>query len=205
MKLNELLKNAFTKSDLDQNYHLGSKELKVIKEALLQCEEFKDVDELIIMDAPSSEFKNKDGSTFNIHSNTTKLMKDTKYKGTCYLYSISLSPCFYSRLLATVKNNVGFIPAIINPNTYETEKIITVAVPVDSEKEQIKTILLNLANDLDNINEYALPQERSIGIRGFFLEEMHETNSKELVIEDNEPIVKDVYRPEPEIIIFNKK
>jgi len=34
---------------------------------------------------------------------------------------------------------------------------------------------------------------------------MHETNSKELVIEDNEPIVKDVYRPEPEIIIFNKK
>jgi len=202
MKLKELLQTIF-ENDISKEYQLKPEDLKLIKNQLLQCDEFKNVDELIIMDAPNGEFKNKDNSTFNVHAFVHKFMKDTKYKGTCYLYYIGLSPGIYNRPLDQVKNNIGFIPSLINPHTFESEKIITISVPVDSNKEQIKTILLNLVDDLDNLKEYTLPQGRNIVIRGLFLEEGHEPNSKEMVTEDNKCIIKDVYRPEAEVIILN--
>lgn len=200
MKLTELLKTVF-KDDITKEYRLGPNELKLIKDQLLLCDEFKNVDELIIMEAPNGEFKNKDESTFVVNSHTTKLMKDTKYKGTCYLYNISLSPLMYTSALNPVKDGIGFVPAIVSSISYDTQSNIIITFPCGN-KEELKSSLLKVIDNLDNLQEYTIPQFRHIAIRGFFLEEVPENNTKELVIEDNKPVVKDVYRPEPEIIEF---
>jgi len=198
MKLTELLKTVF-KDDITKEYRLGPNELKLIKDQLLLCDEFKNVDELIIMEAPNGEFKNKDESTFVVNSYTTKLMKDTKYKGTCYLYNITLSPKFYLDFLATQKNGIGLIYNLFDLNKNEPFNFLKVAFKT---KEELKFKLENLLNDFDSLDQYDLPEQRNIIIRGFFLEEVPENNTKELAIEDNNPVVKDVYRPEPEIINF---
>jgi len=203
MKLVELLQSVYKNANLE-DYFLGPKELTLIKDQLLQCDEFKGVDKLIIMNAPNEEFKNEDNSTFLINSFVHKFYKNTKFKGTCYLYCINLSPVFYNKPLQDVKNNVGFIPKIVDSKDYNLYSKIIISIPEynDTHKNELKTILSNLINDLDNLKDYSLPEERSIMLRGFFLQETPEPNSQELVIEDNVPVIKPTYKPEGEIIIL---
>jgi len=90
-------------NDLMQHNILIGKSLKPCEEAILNCDEFKDVDELIIIESPS--LANTDDEIFDSYS--YKISNKTKFLGKAYLYSIGLTPRLYD------ENNKPFHSIIV--------------------------------------------------------------------------------------------
>lgn len=87
MKLEEFLQDYFKKiGSINGNYIIEGAEINLIKDALLTCDEFKGVKQLVVFEKPSEEI---DGRAFNPAA--TKFNGEN-FRGEIGLYSIFLSP-----------------------------------------------------------------------------------------------------------------
>jgi hypothetical protein len=103
--------------------------IPMIKEKLLQCEEFSGIEELIILDSPNiAEVNietgqvvtspNSDEKTKIIQTKSVIIESGLRFKGKFYLYSFTLTPAVYDTcsLLTPVKDNITIGPAIFDNN-----------------------------------------------------------------------------------------
>ena len=180
MKLKELLDEVFevfqpvkAKGDcsfISGELHLASQHLKLLKDRLLECEEFKDVTEFNIIDTPHLETSDK--RTFATY--TMKLPKDAKFSGRVFLYSIGLSPEVYDPKTCydPVKDGACITPTIYDAESFvPMKKIILAHNPEcnsDFESDYKKLLHDLLDKVLDNPLDYQAKGERSIMVRGIF-------------------------------------
>ena len=160
MKLSEFLPDVFRlvgKGINTDDYVLLPEVLKIpfVKEGLLQCEEFANIEELIILDHPSmQEIDVETGKIITSSGGTekTKVIKTvssiiksgTKFKGKLYLYSFALTPtvCDANDLLKPVKDNIT-----IGPTLYDNENFIPIIPLVMFVNVELIQDNLSLAND----------------------------------------------------------
>ena len=154
---------------------LHSKVLEEVKDELLKFDAFSECDDLEIVHFP--KFKSEEGKTLT--AQTYKYSEGIKFKGKCYLYSISLTPELYdpSKMLVPVKNGAAISPAIYNPMTFEPTKHILLTwspemaqdLSVTKDETTLRNDIHKLLDDvLDNPEEYRMKGTRHIMIRGVF-------------------------------------
>lgn len=179
MKLKDLLDVIFNeeylqKSDGIIDTTLSFDLLEKIKETLMECDEFKDADEFVILKAPCVDNeKNK-----IIQSMIYKIDENTKFKKRVYLYSVSLTPEIFNpeSIHRPVKNGACISPAIYNFETMApTKKIVLEFSPEEMQdgevnKENLKRQELhNLLDEvLNNPKDYHVKGEKGVVVRGIF-------------------------------------
>ncbi len=193
MKLEELIKNVFDdRTNIIKNEGLestlkdiligtsfdsvlNSVDLEKIKDELLKTDAFSECEDLEIVHYPTFKL----GEDKVLTTQTHKYGEDTKYRGKCYLYSISLTPEMYdpSKMLEPVKNGAAISPAIYNPMTFEPTKHILLTwspemaqdLSVTKDETTLRNDIHKLLDDvLDNPEEYRMKGTRHIMIRGVF-------------------------------------
>ena len=180
MKLEEFVtKLCDEKSDLGTtpffDPHLNSKELEEVKDDLLKFDVFSECDDLEIVHIPA--FVLEDGKA--VLAQSFKYKEGMKFKGKCYLYSISLTPEMYDPIKAfePVKNGASISQTIYDPMTFEPRKHILLSwspeMAQDLRGSNDETTLRNdihklLDDVLDNPEEYRTKGTRHVLIRGVF-------------------------------------
>jgi hypothetical protein len=156
-------------------------QLKIIKDELLQCEEFSEVKELIIIDA--STLENINGKIFK--SQSYRLTDKIKFSGKAYIYSLSLAPEQWKidDLNKSVKDGISISPIIYDQETLEPKaKIIVEYSPINGDETEI---LNRLKLALDNPDEYKIKGKREVIVRGIFEEIVHTDNIAEYMIKND--------------------
>lgn len=175
MKLKELLKDSFEGlSQMENNGFptINGNVLEQLKDSLIQTDEFKDVDELIIMKFPSVMDDNKK----ILNAQSYKVSDSTKFKKRCYLYSISLTPEVFdpNAIYNPVKNGACISPTIYNPSDFKIKKKIVLDYFIEDFQDNFnskKKELHDLLDDvLNNPDEYRVSGDRGIIVRGIFEE-----------------------------------
>jgi len=179
MKLSELLLEVFENGPVIKevkldattlqfdDYRLGPAELKELKPRLLECDEFKDVDELIILDSPSLEHQSGIMPTV-----TRKMGDDVTFKKRVFLYSISLTPEIYSPedLNKPVKDNAYISHTVYNALDMTPNKFICLGYSPEGLQDDVfmKRMQLHTLLDkiLDNPQDYIPTPKRGIMLRG---------------------------------------
>jgi len=176
MKIKELLDKVIEPHF--RNDKMIPKYLKLYKDQLLKCEEFKDIDDLIIIDEP--DFTLGDGDldeSFN--SKYIKLDSDIKLKGTVYLYGISLTPELFNPCLhlTQFKENALVTPTMYDPKNLTPYQYFMIKWSPEFAQDMIGTgqepdlrkILHDKLDELiDNQEKYRIKGERGVMIRGVF-------------------------------------
>ena len=166
---------------------LHSKVLEEVKDELLKFDAFSECDDLEIVHFP--KFKSEEGKTLT--AQTYKYSEGIKFKGKCYLYSISLTPELYdpSKMLVPVKNGAAISPAIYNPMTFEPTKHILLTwspemaqdLSITKDETTLRNDIHKLLDDvLDNPEEYRIKGTRHVLIRGVF-----EVTNEDINLEPN--------------------
>ena len=167
MKLQNLLSDALLNPSINsETTDLTGEMLNQIKDSLLKCEEFSDVDELIILDTPNLTIGTK-----NFTCSTLKIGSSTKFRKRAYVYGIYLSPiCFnIASLSNTFKKGASILPTQYDPYSFEPFKTIILKYNPTDENCEVNT--QKLLNDvIENPEKYEHTGERSIMIRGIFEE-----------------------------------
>ena len=183
MKLKVLLEDVFKDGEINsydtlssigiKNYTLyGEKELSVIKEKLLDCEEFSEVTELELVSTPVISV---DGNPLMVQS--FKISDGVKLMGKGYLLSVMLSPEMYdpNKVNEPVKDGACITPTFYNAETFEpTKKIVLTYSPERpanemGSEELIRQELHDLLDKVfDNPEEYVVKGERGVLVRGVF-------------------------------------
>ena len=192
MKLEEFVTKIYNErpelnTDGFFNPFLNSKVLEEVKDELLKFDAFSECDDLEIVHFPT--FKLEDGKTLTMQ--TYKYSEGIKFKGKCYLYSISLTPELYdpSKMLEPIKNGAAISPAIYNPMTFEPTKHILLTwspemaqdLSVTKDETTLRNDIHKLLDDvLDNPEEYRMKGTRYITIRGVF-----EVTNEDINLEPN--------------------
>ena len=170
MKLKELLEKFGQPDEFSVTPLLyGKKQLEPLKEQILQCEEFSECTELHILDFPKLEFKiNK--KVLSVQS--YKLNDDSRFKGKCYLLSLSLTPEMYdpSLILTSVKDGAAISNTMYDPNTFMPTKKILLDYTLDNDSNDRNYLHKLLDNVLDNPEDYRVKGERYLMVRGLFEE-----------------------------------
>lgn len=180
MKLEEFVKKIYDeKLDLGMTPSFGpilnSKELEEVKDELLKFDVFSECDDLEIVHYPTFKL----GEDKTLTTQTFKYEEGIKFKGKCYLYSISLTPVMYNpnQLIKPVKNGAAIGPVVYDPITFEPRKhILLTWLPemvqdiynIDTEQEQRQIIHKLLDDVFDNPKEYETKGKREVLIRGVF-------------------------------------
>jgi hypothetical protein len=181
MKLKELLTEIFGETPNNDNQFgfdgltlYGRDNLSQYKERILQCEEFSECTELNFMNMPML-LSNDD---LPIRDGSYKLVEGQKFKGVCYLLSLSLTPEVFNpdTLHTPVKDGVCITPTVYNPETFEPfKKIVLQYNPeraqdglVDGEYELKMEMKDLLDKVLDNPYDYQVKGERGVLVRGVF-------------------------------------
>jgi hypothetical protein len=193
MKLEDLIKNVFDdRANIIKNEGsestlkdiligtsfdsvLNSVDLEKIKDELLKTDAFSECEDLEIVHHPIFKL----GEDKVLTTQTHRYGEDIKYRGKCYLYSISLTPEMYdpSKMLEPVKNGAAISPAIYNPMTFEPTKHILLTwspemamdLSVTKDETTLRNDIHKLLDDvLDNPEEYRMKGTRHIMIRGVF-------------------------------------
>lgn len=180
MKLKELLDEIFKDGPIEQekfgiiDYTLyGKKHLELIKDKLLQLEEFSELDELTILDHPTYEI---DGNVYT--TNTYKLVEGQKFGGKGFLLSVSLTPETYDpdTIHTPVKDGACISQTVYDPETFEPfKKIVLQFSPeriqdgISNHENLIRQELHELLDKiLDNPQDYQVKGERHVLVRGVF-------------------------------------
>ena len=182
MKTKELLDKIFENKSVETingigQYTMMPEHLKLYKDQLLKCEEFKDVEELIIIDHPSLSLGTKYEA--NMHSKTAKLGDNIKIKGTVYLYSISLTPEIYEPYLnfSQFKENALVTPIMYNYKDFTPYKYFMIKWAPESAQDihginHAPALRKSLHDKLDELiddeEKYRIKGERGVMIRGVF-------------------------------------
>lgn len=167
MKIKELIPLWITELDHVTGFSVAVKKqiMKENFELIKNCDEFSDVDELILLESPMV----KDGEGNIIDIPTFKLNDKMKFKGKCYIYSISETPKTYNTedLLTPVKDGVSVSPILYNYKDFSPYKTIVLPYNFNEPSEKLHELLDKV---LDNIDEYTIPFTNDILIRGIFEE-----------------------------------
>ncbi len=147
--------------------------LKLFKEQLQSCDEFKYVD-LEILNLPN--IVNETGD-LQISSGSLLITDNIKLSGRIYIYSIWLTPEMYSpnEIIQVVKDNAGITPTMFDEEDFTPHKYIIMkfspeelqnvkASNVDSP-DRLKSLLEKVLN---NPAEYQVKGRRDVVIRGIF-------------------------------------
>lgn len=193
MKLKELIAEITSSTEC-----LYGEELNPYKERILQCEEFSECEELIIMKYPVTILENGR----NVQNVTYKQQEGQKFKGKCYLLSLSLTPQMFDpkTMHTPVLDGACITPTMYDPTTFEPKKKIVLefspefaqdytiyglgspSMIKDAEKngETIirKQLHETLDRILDNPDSYEIKGERALLVRGYF-EEIHSPSGVE--------------------------
>lgn len=180
MKLEEFVTKIYNErpelnTDGFFNPFLNSKVLEEVKDELLKFDVFSECDDLEIVHYPTFIVGNDKVLT----TQTFKYEEGMKFKGKCYLYSITLTPEMYDPIKAfePVKNGASISPAIYNPNTFEPTKHILLTwspemaqdLSVTKDETTLRNDIHKLLDDvLDNPEEYRMKGTRHVLIRGIF-------------------------------------
>lgn len=205
MKLENLINEILTPPDFQERLlenKLGIMDeciygpnLEPYKDKILECEEFAECEELIIMKFPVTI----DGDGNKIDTKTYKLTENQKFKGKCYLLSLSLTPEMFdpNKMYEPVLDGSCITPTVYDINTFEPrKKIIMEFSPeaaqdfeaINPENEIRKKLHERLDQILDNPENYRIKGTKGIMVRGMFevVETPLEVNKTPLVKVDTE-------------------
>jgi hypothetical protein len=154
---------------------LNSKVLEEVKDELLKLDVFSECDGLEIVHIPT--FVLEDGKPVLVQS--FKYKEGMKFKGKCYLYSISLTPEMYDPIKAfePVKNGASISRSVYDPITFEPRKHILLTWSPEmaqdlsgtNDEKTLRNDIHKLLDDvLDNPEEYRTKGTRHVLIRGVF-------------------------------------
>jgi len=165
--LKKVLNEIFIEKGLDNsdNNLLIIEFLKSYKDELLKFDEFKDVEEIIIMDSPS--IKNDNGEI--IQTKHYRLTENFKLKGKVYLYNILFTPpiCDMKDFYKEVKNGCSITHTMYDSTNFDLCKQIR--IKFNPWEENVKGKLHKLLDDiLDNPQEYEVKKSRDIIFVGIF-------------------------------------
>jgi hypothetical protein len=178
MKLKELIEIVeLSRNDngLYMDNLLYGKNLEKYKKIIMNTDEFKECDSLEILEHPL--VKDNNGEILN--TSTVKLSDVMKFKGKCYLLSLTLTPEMYdpNRLIKPVKNGAAMGPVIYDPMTFEPRKHILLTWSPEmaqdllgtNNEETLRNDIHKLLDDvLDNPEEYQTKGFRGVLVRGLF-------------------------------------
>ena len=178
MKLKELIEIVeLSRNDngLYMDNLLYGKNLEKYKKIIMNTDEFKECDSLEILEHPL--VKDNNGEVLN--TSTVKLSDVMKFKGKCYLLSLTLTPEMYdpNRLIKPVKNGAAMGPVIYDPMTFEPRKHILLTwspemaqdlLGTNNERTLRNDIHKLLDDVLDNPEEYQTKGFRGVLVRGLF-------------------------------------
>jgi hypothetical protein len=146
-----------------------------IQKRLLECDEFKNVKKLVILDLPAamnSKGEAKQTATF-------MFAEGTEFNETVYLYTISLSPMLYDPedFRKPVKDGVVISPTMHDPIDFTPRKSITVVwnperqqdykAGYDSDEKDFlqEEIIDKIKKAFENPSEYEAKGKRKIMLR----------------------------------------
>lgn len=175
MKIKELMQSLAVISK-DPSLSLKHKELNLIKEQILMCDEFKDVKELEIIQEPYLLSTN---NNIKKQTQTFIISNDAKFTGKLTLYSLGLGPEVFNpnEHFKAVKNG-AYIWQFYNPNDWELKQKF--CIEISKEKLQdgasgtikgvtYKQEMIKLFEDmLNSSEEYMIKGDRSVILRGIF-------------------------------------
>lgn len=156
---------------------LYGKNLEKYKEIILKTDEFNECESLDVLEYPLS--KSKDGKVLTPY--TIKLSDVMKFKGRCYLLSLTLTPEMYdpTLMLKPVKDGAAIGPTVYDPITFEPKRQILLSYNPSvhfnfdnkfepTEKFKRDEIHQLLDKVLDNFDEYKIKGVREVLVRGLF-------------------------------------
>ena len=178
-------------------YTLPSELLKKpeMKEMLLQCDEFQDVDDLFIVDHSifginvDGKWKLADvdetGSKV-VSANTYLLYEKTKFKKTVFLYSIGLTPGMYdeSELFQPVKDDLLTYSAM--SKGLKSQKAITVffsSEDIQDNPEKIEELKAKVEKAIKSPKEYEPKKKFGVMLRGMFNVDGTEIVGRKVIVE----------------------
>lgn len=170
MKVIELLE-SITQPDSQVGYpnqtYLHGINLEVIKDLLLDCDEFKNVTELKFIDNVIFEYEGELKSV-----SVRKFVDGETLSGTVYLYSVELTPAIYhhNKRHSMVKDGCALTPIYYNKDTFSPHKMIFMETQLSdiSETDQRADLHKRLDDILDNPAEYTIKGDRALLMRGVF-------------------------------------
>jgi len=174
MKIKELLKlwhelkdktTEKINEELTDFNGIYGKDLNLVIDSLKQCDEFKLVDSIEIMEQPRVYIENEK----SLVANTIKLNDDTQFVGKLHLLSISLTPMMYdpATLNMSVKNDACITPTLYNPITFEPYRRIMMEIPVE-EKLDTNKLHSILTDIICNEKDYMQKPIHGVLLRGVF-------------------------------------
>ena len=187
----EIVQLSQPEDNLLMDNQLYGKNLEKYKEIILKTDEFNECESLDILEYPLS--KSKDGKVLTPY--TVKLSDVMKFKGRCYLLSLTLTPEMYdpTLMLKPVKDGAAIVPKVYDPITFEPKRQILLSYnpsvhfnfknPFEhSEEFKRDEIHLLLDKVLDNFDEYKIKGLREVLVRGLFE-----------VVDDGEQVTTNTY------------
>lgn len=210
MKLQELLTEILTSGEIKNKKGfvinieglpdgtIYGEDLEQFKERILQTEEFSECEELIIMKYPVTILEN--GKT--VQNITYRHEEGQKFKGKCYLLSLSLTPQMFDpkTMHTPVLDGASITPTMYDPTTFEPKKKIVLEFSPEFPQDQYIYVLGNpsmiedaekngesilrkqlhetLDKIFDNPESYEIKGERALLVRGYF-EEIHSPSGVE--------------------------
>lgn len=148
---------------------ISGQELEPIKEWLLETDEFKDVDELIIVKQPAFELNGK-----NMVAPSRIIDDSTKFKKRAYLYAINTTPELYNpENSGSHLDEFGMImsPPMYDPINFNPYRDIKIRLTGDEARNtvDIKEILYKKVDELtSDLEKFSIKPEARIMVRGIF-------------------------------------
>ena len=165
MKLQELINEILSSGELKNKKGFAvnvigltdntiyGEDLEPYVDRIKQCEEFSECDEIIVMKYPVTI----DGQGNNVSNRTYKVVPKQKFKGKCYLLSLSLTPEMYDpkKIHEPVLDDACITPTLYDPETFiPRKKIVLEFSPEAAQDSSIYSIgTPSMINDLENNNE----------------------------------------------------
>ncbi len=171
MKLKDLLDQIFENGPLPNQeafadfYEVSYNLLSLMENKLLECDEFKEVNSLTIINSIVYEDK---------LCHTTKLSDNYVFSGDVKIMSFSLTPTMYDpeNWMKPIKDGCTVTPTMYNPETFEPYKKIILNVDVENmvDNSDGSRVYLHKMLDkiLDNPKKYEPKGTRGILVRGIF-------------------------------------
>lgn len=156
----------------DGDFTLFPKHLKLFKQQLLDCDEFKSC-ELEILKLPNIS----DGS-HRYDSSALLMTNNVKLYGKAYVYNISLTPEMYNpnELFSRMEKDVAITPVIYSPDDFKPQKFIILKLNPEEMQDMSASKFINpethahvlLHKALNNPDEYRIKPTRGVIVRGIF-------------------------------------
>ena len=165
MKLQELINEILSSGELKNKKGFAvnvigltdntiyGEDLEPYVDRIKQCEEFSECDQIVIMKYPVTI----DEQGNNVSTKTYKIVPKQKFKGKCYLLSLSLTPEMYDpkKIHEPVLDGACITPTLYDPETFIPRKKIVLEFSPEAAQDSSIYSYGNpsMINDLENNNE----------------------------------------------------